>query len=118
MLLLAGDSERVLKLVEIEYLYGCVPHPKRMVIFPGAGHEDLLSYDPRRYARAVGDFLKEYAPGGPIASSESSLPALPLAQAGPALAVAVPPFPWRIWHGRLWETGQDADAAPTGFNRT
>ncbi len=62
VLMLAGDSEKVLQLVEIEYLYGCIPEPKRMVLFPGAGHEDLLSFDPRRYARAVGDFLKEFAP--------------------------------------------------------
>lgn len=65
VLLLAGDSERVLKLVEIQYLYGCIPEPKRMMLFPGAGHEDLLSYDPRRYARAVGGFLAEFAPAEP-----------------------------------------------------
>ncbi len=67
VLLLAGDSERVLKLVEIEYLYGCIPEPKRMVLFPGAGHEDLFSHDPRRYARAVEEFLAEFAPAEPAA---------------------------------------------------
>lgn len=61
ILLLAGDSEKVLKMVEIEYLYGCIPEPKRCVLFPGAGHEDLLAYDPRRYAKAVGSFLREHA---------------------------------------------------------
>jgi hypothetical protein len=48
-------------MVEIEYLYGCIPEPKRCVLFPGAGHEDLLAYDPRRYAKAVGSFLREHA---------------------------------------------------------
>ncbi len=62
VLLLAGDSERVLKLVEVEYLYGCIPEPKRMVLFPGAGHQDLFSHDPRRYAHAVEKFLAEFAP--------------------------------------------------------
>jgi uncharacterized protein len=62
VLALAGDSERVLKLVEIEYLYSCIPEPKRLVIFPGAGHEDLFSYDPRRYTRAVEEFLVEFGP--------------------------------------------------------
>jgi len=62
VLLLAGDSERVLKLMEIEYLYGCLPEPKRLELFPGAGHNDLLAYDPRRFARAVRGFLRDYAP--------------------------------------------------------
>ncbi len=60
ILLLSGDSEKVLKPVEIEYLYGSIPQPKRCVLFPGAGHEDLLLYDPRRYARGVGEFLREF----------------------------------------------------------
>jgi uncharacterized protein len=58
VLVLAGDSEKVLKLAEIEYLYGCIPEPKRLVLFPGAAHEDLLAHDPRRYIRAVGAFLR------------------------------------------------------------
>jgi hypothetical protein len=59
---MAGDSERVLKMVEIEYLFGCIPEPKRLVVFPGAGHEDLLALNPRRYAREVSKFLREFAP--------------------------------------------------------
>jgi pimeloyl-ACP methyl ester carboxylesterase len=79
VLILAGDSERVLRMVEIEYLYGCVAEPKRMVLFPGAGHEDLLSFDPRRFARAVSAFLRDFAPHG------SSLPECrPQDQAGVA----------------------------------
>lgn len=62
VLLLAGDSEVVLKMVEIEYLYGCIPEPKRLVLFSGAGHEDLLGYDTKRYARTVDRFLCDFAP--------------------------------------------------------
>jgi uncharacterized protein len=62
VLLMAGDSERVLKMVEIEYLFGCIPEPKRLVVFPGAGHDDLLAVNPRRYAREVSRFLREFAP--------------------------------------------------------
>jgi pimeloyl-ACP methyl ester carboxylesterase len=62
VLVLAGDSERVLKLMEIEYLYGCLPEPKRLELFPGAGHNDLLAHDPKRFARAVRSFLRDYAP--------------------------------------------------------
>jgi len=61
ILVLAGDSEAVLKLVEIEYFYGCIPEPKRLVLFPGGGHGDLLASDPKRFARQVGKFLLDFA---------------------------------------------------------
>jgi uncharacterized protein len=61
VLMMAGDSERVLKMVEIEYLFGCLPEPKRLVVFPGAGHDDLLAVNPRRYTREVSKFLREFA---------------------------------------------------------
>jgi dipeptidyl aminopeptidase/acylaminoacyl peptidase len=62
VLVLAGDSEQVLKPVEIEYLYGCLPEPKRLVLFNGAGHEDFLLHAPKVFARNVGRFLRDYAP--------------------------------------------------------
>jgi dipeptidyl aminopeptidase/acylaminoacyl peptidase len=61
VLVIAGDSERVLKMMEIEYLYGCIPQPKQLAIFPGAAHGDLLAHDPRRYSRVVGNFLRRFA---------------------------------------------------------
>src|SRR5436190_93334 len=65
ILVMAGDSEAVLRMVEIEYLYGCIPEPKRLVIFPGSGHGDLLVQDPKRYARAASAFLRDFAPREP-----------------------------------------------------
>jgi pimeloyl-ACP methyl ester carboxylesterase len=62
VLVLAGDSEKVLKAAEVELLYQNIPGPKRLVFFPGATHEDLLVYDPRRYIRAVTGFLRELSP--------------------------------------------------------
>ncbi len=61
VMVLAGDSETVLKMVEIHYLYGCIPEPKRLVLFTGAGHGDLLASNPKRYAREVGRFLRDFA---------------------------------------------------------
>lgn len=61
VLVIAGDSEQVLKMVEIEYLYGCIPEPKHLALFPGAGHGDLLAADPRLYNRVVSSFLREFA---------------------------------------------------------
>jgi len=68
VLLLAGDSEQVLKKVEVEYLYGCIPEPRRLVLFPGASHEDLLAFDPRRFAKAVGGFLRDFAPRSSVSA--------------------------------------------------
>jgi dipeptidyl aminopeptidase/acylaminoacyl peptidase len=61
VLVIAGDSEKVLKHVEIEYLFGCIPGPKQLSLVPGAGHGDLLAANPRHYSRAVGSFLRRFA---------------------------------------------------------
>lgn len=66
VLVLAGDSEKVLKTTEVEYLYGCIPEPKRLVFFPGAGHEDLLIHDPRRFIKSVGNFLRDFSHRQPL----------------------------------------------------
>ncbi len=58
VLMLAGDSEKVMKVAEIQYLYGCLREPKSLEIFRGAGHEDFLAYDPQRFAAAVDRFLR------------------------------------------------------------
>ncbi|HTY61885.1 MAG TPA: alpha/beta fold hydrolase [Acidobacteriota bacterium] len=62
VLVLAGDSEKVLKAAEVEQFYQGIPEPKRLVFFPGAAHEDLLMYDPRRFNKAVSDFLRDFSP--------------------------------------------------------
>jgi len=62
VLVLAGDSEKVLKVEEVEKLFRNIPEPKRLEFFPGAKHEDLLAYDPRRFIRSVDAFLKEFSP--------------------------------------------------------
>lgn len=62
VLVLAGDSEKVLQIAEVEYLYGCIPEPKQLVFFPGAGHEDLFIHNPRRFIKNVDAFLRQYSP--------------------------------------------------------
>jgi len=61
VLVLAGDSEGVLTIEEVENLFRSIPEPKRLVFFPGAEHEDLLLHDPRRYIKTVNAFLKEFS---------------------------------------------------------
>ena len=72
VLVLAGDSEGVLKVEEVEKMYRSIPEPKRLVFFPGAAHEDLLLHDPRRYIDAVSTFLKEFSPSQVAASKTDS----------------------------------------------
>jgi uncharacterized protein len=62
VLVLAGDSEKVLKASEVEQLYQSIPEPKRLMFFPEATHEDLLLHDPRRFIKAVSSFLREFSP--------------------------------------------------------
>lgn len=62
VLVLAGDSEKVLKKEEVEKLFQSIPDPKRLVFFPGAEHEDLLLQDPRRFIRTVNGFLEKFSP--------------------------------------------------------
>jgi uncharacterized protein len=57
-LILAGDSEMVLKTTEVEELFHAIPEPKRLEFFPGAVHEDLLVHDPRRFIKTVDAFLR------------------------------------------------------------
>ncbi len=69
ILVLAGDSERVLKEDETRHLFSCIPGPKRLELFPGADHEDLLAHDPKRYIRVVDAFLRDYGQTYPEISS-------------------------------------------------
>jgi uncharacterized protein len=62
-LILAGDSEMVLKIHEVEQIYHSIPEPKQLEFFPGAGHEDLLVHDPRRFIKTVDSFLRAFSKG-------------------------------------------------------
>ena len=72
VLILAGDSEKVLKTAEVELMYKSIPKPKHLIFFPGAGHEDLLVRDPRRYIRGVSRFLRKFAPLLPATQESTS----------------------------------------------
>jgi uncharacterized protein len=61
VLVLAGDSEKVLKPAEVMHLYRSISGPKRLFFFPGAAHVDLLLYDPRMFIKAVSAFLREFS---------------------------------------------------------
>jgi uncharacterized protein len=84
VLVLAGDSEKVLKTADVESLFASISEPKRLVFFPGGGHEDFLVYDPRRFITAVTGFLREFTHPRPEAEMPVSVLELSqrLAEAG------------------------------------
>ena len=74
VLILAVDSEKVLKTAEVELMYNSIPEPKHLIFFPGAGHEDFLLYDPRRYIKGVSRFLRKFAPLLPATKESTASP--------------------------------------------
>ncbi len=74
VLVLAGDSDTVLKISEIKHLYLSISEPKRLVLFPEATHkDDLLLYDPHRFIKAVTDFLRGLSPHQPASQEMSAV---------------------------------------------
>ncbi|WP_228000700.1 alpha/beta hydrolase [Nocardia australiensis] len=43
VLIMHGDQDELLPLRHAERLYAAAPEPKRLVVFPGAGHNDLIA---------------------------------------------------------------------------
>lgn len=70
VLVLAGDSEKILKAEEVEHLFQSIPGPKRLAFFSGAHHEDLLAYNPRKYIKIVSGFLNRFSPPPPESTVE------------------------------------------------
>ncbi|NIP69120.1 MAG: alpha/beta hydrolase [Planctomycetales bacterium] len=56
LLIAAGDCDDHTTLSETQRLYQTAPEPKQLVIFEGAAHTDLLTYDPDKYHRIVAFF--------------------------------------------------------------
>lgn len=43
LLIIHGDQDELLPLKHAERLYAAAPEPKRLVVFPGAGHNDVIA---------------------------------------------------------------------------
>jgi fermentation-respiration switch protein FrsA (DUF1100 family) len=57
VLLLAGDADRHTTLAETQRLYDAARDPKKLVLFAGAAHDDLLARDASQYEREVMPFF-------------------------------------------------------------
>lgn len=58
VLVVAGSHDEYTTLAESEELYAAGAEPKQLWVVEGAGHQDLLAYDPRGYQEHVIGFLK------------------------------------------------------------
>ena len=59
VLIIAGESDRIVPLDDSELLFDAANEPKRLVVVPGADHNDqALAFGPS-VIRAVVDFLQE-----------------------------------------------------------
>lgn len=57
VLVASGDLDQHTTLAETQALFAAAAEPKRLVIFQGAAHSDLLAYNPEQYEREVLPFL-------------------------------------------------------------
>lgn len=57
VLVASGDLDQHTTLAETKSLFAAAAEPKRLVVFQGAAHSDLLAYNPEQYKREVLPFL-------------------------------------------------------------
>jgi pimeloyl-ACP methyl ester carboxylesterase len=53
LLVLHGDRDAIVPLMHGEELFHAAPEPKRIEVFPGAGHNDLIARAGREWAEAI-----------------------------------------------------------------
>ncbi len=58
VLVMAGDADPHTTLAETQRIFQTAIEPKQLVLFEGAGHVDLLNYDPSLYKNKMIDFLE------------------------------------------------------------
>ena len=61
-LMVHGDRDEVVPLAHGQRLFELAPEPKRFVLIPGAGHNDLVLVGAERYLAAWKTFLEDTAP--------------------------------------------------------
>lgn len=59
VLVAAGDVDQHTPLEESQRMFDAANEPKSFVVFQGAGHEDLLAYDPEKYESEIVAFVED-----------------------------------------------------------
>ncbi len=62
VLIAAGSNDRHTTISESRRMHKAASHPKQLVEFAGATHEDLANYDPSKYTSEIVGFLNQHAP--------------------------------------------------------
>ncbi|MGN2640163.1 alpha/beta hydrolase [Nocardia takedensis] len=62
VLIMHGDRDELLPLRHAERLYEAAAEPKRLEVFPGAGHSDLIVTDGGRWTRVVREWTTQVLP--------------------------------------------------------
>ena len=60
LLIVGGTADRHTTEAQTRALFAAAPQPKELWLVPGAGHIDLLRYDPPGYRAHVLPFLEEH----------------------------------------------------------
>ena len=58
LLIVAGDEDRIVPFADTQVLFDAAPEPKRLVVIPGADHNDEALAEGPALVRAIGEFLK------------------------------------------------------------
>jgi fermentation-respiration switch protein FrsA (DUF1100 family) len=64
LLVLHGERDEIVPLSHGQELFEGAPEPKRMQVFPGLGHNDLVPVAGPAYAQAIASWAKELEPRG------------------------------------------------------
>ena len=59
ILIASGDSDQHTTIAETNRMFGAANDPKKLVIFGGAEHDDLLAYDPSRYEDEIVGYINQ-----------------------------------------------------------
>jgi uncharacterized protein len=59
LLLLHGERDEIVSVMQAEALLEAAPGPKRMLVFSGAGHNDLIGGAGHEWARAISGWARE-----------------------------------------------------------
>lgn len=60
VLIASGDRDLHTPLDETQWMFDAASEPRRLVVFEGARHEDLLKSDPLRYESEVPGFIEDH----------------------------------------------------------
>ena len=64
LLVLHGERDELVPFLHGEALFEAAPEPKRMEVFPDAGHNDLVSQNAAGYGQLIAAWAVEVRAGG------------------------------------------------------